>query len=148
MIIFGELIIKFHIMTTIIWTEALSVKIGSIDEQHKKLIDLINDFYNNIITHSAQEMMSDVIKALKDYTLYHFTAEENYMRQYGYTGFPGHKKEHDYFVAKVKDFEDRYNNGKLLISIEVTNFIKDWITNHIMRTDKLYSNFLIQKGVK
>ncbi len=135
-------------MATIDWNESLSVKIPSIDEQHKKLINLINGFYKNIMNQSSKEMMFDLIKSLKEYTVFHFSTEEKYMKQYGFSGYPSHKIEHEKFVEKVLDFEDRFKNGKLLLTVEVTNFIKDWVSNHIMNTDKKYSNFLIQKGVK
>src|SRR5271157_3259308 len=108
-------------MATINWTENLSVKIKSIDDQHKKLIDLINGFYDNVRDKSSKEMIFELIKSLKEYTVFHFSTEEKYMKQYGFPGFSGHKIEHDNFVKKVLDFEDRYKNGKLILTIEVTN---------------------------
>lgn len=132
----------------ITWNESLSVKIASIDDQHKKLIGLINDFYANINQGSSKEKLFEMIKALKDYTIVHFSNEEKYMKQLNYPAYQTHKKEHDKFVASVQDFEDRYKTGKLLISVEVTNFIKEWITKHIMGTDKLYTDFFIKNGVR
>ncbi len=135
-------------MATIKWTEELSVNIPSIDEQHKKLVDLINDFYKNIATQSSKEIIFELIKALKEYTVFHFSTEEKYMKQYNYPAYLKHKQEHDYFVNKVIDFEDRYKKGKLILTLEITNFIKKWVSNHICNTDKMYSAFLLQKGVK
>jgi hemerythrin-like metal-binding protein len=135
-------------MAAIRWSEELSVEIGSIDSQHKKLIDLINSFYESVNKGLAKEKMLELIKALKDYTQYHFSNEERYMKQYGYPDFENHKKEHQQFIDTVLNFEERYKSGKLLLSLEVTNFIKDWVTNHILGTDKKYSKFFIQKGLK
>ncbi len=135
-------------MAIINWTESLSVKITSIDEQHKKLFDLINSFYDNMNKSSQKEKMLDIIKSLKDYTVFHFSTEEKYMKQINYPDFNYHKQEHDKFVAKVLNFEERYKSGKLLLSVEVTNFIKDWICNHIMVTDGNYSDTFIRNGIK
>jgi hemerythrin len=48
----------------------------------------------------------------------------------------------------VLDLEDRYNNGGLVVSFEITTFLKKWLIDHIQGTDKEYSDFLIAKGVK
>lgn len=135
-------------MAIINWNENLSVKIHSIDIQHKKLIDLINSFYENINIGSTKDKMLELIKAMKDYTVFHFSTEEKYLKQVNFPDFKNHKMEHDKFVAKVEDFEERYKNGRLLLSLEITNFIKEWITNHIMVTDKKYSDMMINSGIK
>ena len=135
-------------MKLIEWNEKLSVKIDSIDDQHKILIDMINDFYDQIKSKAAKELISDLIKRMKKYTVVHFETEEKYFKMYNYPGLAAHKKEHDDFVNKVIDLETRYNAGKMILSIEITNFLKDWLTKHIQGTDKKYVDFLIKKGVK
>lgn len=135
-------------MATMNWTDELSVKVPSIDEQHKKLIHLINAFYDNIRVKTPKEQIFILIKELKEYTVFHFSTEEKYFKQYNYPGYTQHKEEHEFFIKKVLDFEDRYKNGKLILSIEITNFIKDWVSNHICQTDKKYTDFLLQRGVK
>lgn len=135
-------------MNIINWNDSLSVKIKSIDDQHKILIDMINSFYDKITKNEGKEGMLTFIDGLKKYVLLHFSTEEKYFKQFNYPAYEAHKKEHDKFIAQVNDFETRYKNGKLILSVEITNFIKDWITNHIMGIDKKYSDFLIQKGIK
>jgi len=135
-------------MAAMNWDENLSVKINSIDLQHKKLIGLINSFYENINKGSGKEQILELIKAMKDYTVYHFSTEEKYLKQVNYPDFKNHKMEHDKFIEKVLNFEERYKSGKLLLTIEITNFIKEWITSHIMGTDKKYSDLLINNGLK
>lgn len=135
-------------MSMINWSTNLSVNINSIDNQHKKLIDLINSFYDNINQGSPKAKMLELITALKEYTVYHFSTEEKLMKQFNYPDYVSHKSEHDKFVSSVFSFEERYNTGKLLLSLEITSFIKDWVAKHIMGTDKKYSDFFISKGVK
>ncbi|RLD77580.1 MAG: hemerythrin [Bacteroidetes bacterium] len=135
-------------MKLIEWDENLSVKIDSIDEQHKVLVDMINDFYEKIRTKAANELISELIKKMKNYTVVHFTTEERYFKQYNYPDIEAHKKEHQDFVDKVVDLEKRFNSGKVILSFEITNFLKEWLINHIQGTDMKYTNFLIQKGVK
>ena len=135
-------------MAIIEWDKSLSVKISSIDVQHKKLIDLINSFYENINQGSTKEKILELIKALKDYTVVHFSTEEKYMKQFHFPGYESHKKEHDRFVETVLNFEEKYKNGKFVLTLEITNFIKEWVTKHIMGTDQKYADFFVQKGLK
>jgi hemerythrin len=135
-------------MSVIKWNDALSTKIGSIDDQHKKLIDLINTFYESVSKQSSKELMFNLIKSLKEYTVYHFSTEEKYMKQFGFPGYNSHKIEHDKFVEKVLQLEEKFNSGKIILTLEVTFFIKDWVAKHIMETDKQYSSFLIKNGVQ
>jgi hemerythrin len=129
------------------WDDTLSVKIGSIDNQHRKIIDLINAFYESIREGSGAENTKKLIIGMKDYTLRHFSTEENYMRKYGYPDYELHKQEHDLFVSKVSDLEEKLNQGKLIMSFEITGFLKEWIKKHIQGTDKKYSEFFLDKGI-
>lgn len=135
-------------MTHIKWNDCLSVNINVVDMQHKKLIDLINSFYDNIRMGTSKEELLKLITSLKDYAVMHFHTEEVYMKKLNYPDYQLHKSEHDSFVKTVQNFESRFVSGKVLISLEVTSFIKDWIIKHIMGTDKLCAAFLIKNGIK
>ena len=79
-------------MAAINWNEGYSVKIETIDNQHKKLIELINSFYENINNGSNKERLLELIKAMKDYTIYHFSTEEKYLKKVKYPDFNKHKQ--------------------------------------------------------
>jgi len=130
------------------WNDSLSVKIDSIDEQHKKLIELINMFYEQVSHRTNNENISILIKGMKDYTQMHFDNEEKLMKQFNYPEYLAHKKEHDLFISKVASVEEKFNSGKAVLSFEITSFLKEWIKNHIQGSDKKYTNFFIQNGVK
>lgn len=134
-------------MILIPWDQKYSVGIKSIDEHHQRLFQLLNEFYQELNTNSVHATLLRMVKDLQDYAAYHFTAEERFMEDHGYANLAAHKKAHEEFVEKVKDYRARFESGKLLVSVEVTNFIRDWLTNHIMRMDQAYSGFLKAKGV-
>ena len=135
-------------MSYLIWDKSLSVEIDSIDREHQKLFKMINDLYEHIGKKSNNELISDLIKDMKDYTKHHFTTEESYFRQLNYPAYEEHKAEHDEFVAKVTDLEKRFNAGRLIITFEITTFLKDWIKKHIKGTDMKYVDFLKKRGIK
>ena len=98
------------------WTDSLSVKINSIDEQHKKLIGLINSFYEQVSHRTNDENISILIKGMREYTQMHFNYEERYMRQFNYPDYIIHKKEHDMFISKVAAVEEKVNKGTVILS--------------------------------
>ncbi|NPA35236.1 MAG: bacteriohemerythrin [Chlorobi bacterium] len=128
------------------WDKSLSTGIDSIDKQHMKLIDMLNEFYESIRSKSTKEITANLIKNMREYALFHFSYEENLLRKHGYLALEHHKSEHKKFISKVEDFENRFNSGKIVLSIEITNFLKSWLKDHIQGTDMKYSGFLISKG--
>jgi hemerythrin-like metal-binding protein len=125
-------------MEYIKWKDELSVDNETIDAQHKELFRLINDFYNSIAQKMGKPAIQQAITEMEDYTIKHFTAEEQMMKRAGYPYLEEHQKEHTIFIETVKDFRNRYDGGRLLLSLEVSGFVKHWITNHIQKTDQLY----------
>lgn len=135
-------------MAFITWNSKLSVGITEIDNQHMKLVGYINELHDAMKVGKAKDVMAEILQNLVKYTLYHFSLEEKYMTQTVYPGLLAHKKEHSDFVKKVSDFQKSYNDGSAFISIDLLNFLREWITHHILDTDQKYSPYLKDKGIK
>jgi hemerythrin-like metal-binding protein len=136
-------------MPLIEWSAELSVGIDSIDEQHKKLVNMINALNDAILLGESNELLGRIFNNLANYTQKHFTYEENMFAEYGYADSEEHKRQHQALIAQVVDLKDKFNdNPQGTISADLMLFLKRWLTNHIMRTDKEYAEFLISKGVK
>lgn len=125
-------------MEYIKWKDDLSVGLESIDTQHKELFHLINAFYNRIVEKTGKDSIMKAIIDMENYTIEHFSFEEMMMKRAGYPNIQEHIKEHEKFRETVADFRKRYEGGRLLLSLEVTGFVKNWISSHIMKTDQLY----------
>lgn len=130
------------------WKDTYSVNVAEIDKQHHMLVETLNELYEAMLTRKSKEILSGIIKSLVDYAGFHFSFEEKYMKTYNYAGYIDHKKEHDDFVVRVKDFQRQQVEGKLMLSMEIMNFLKDWLKTHILGTDKKYSSFFNEKGLK
>ena len=135
-------------MPIIEWTDELSVKISIFDNEHKKLIAIINKLYDAMSQGQGNKLMNDIIIELHDYTKTHFKHEEEIMQKYDYPNFAEQKRSHDEFVAKLAETQEKYQKGTLVLSVPVLTFLKSWVQNHIMKMDRGYSEFLIGKGVK
>ena len=123
------------------WTSEYEVKIPEIDNEHYSLFEKLNEFYQGLEDGSSKERLGQLIKGLLDYAKVHFSNEEKYMESIGFPGLDKHREEHEAFIQKASEFYDKYQSGKLILSLEVTNFIKEWITNHIKEEDKQYAIF-------
>lgn len=130
------------------WKDSFSVNIKESDEQHKMLVGMLNELFDAMLAREANEVISGILKGMQDYVGVHFSYEEHLMQKHLFPGYPAHKKEHDEFKAKVGDFIQKHAEGKMMLSLEVMNFLKDWLKNHIQGTDKAYGPFLNEKGVK
>jgi len=127
------------------WKDTYCVNVPAIDKQHKELFrigGLIADlvFADDEYDHFDEIMV--ILKELKDYTLYHFQYEEKLMEKYGYEETDFHKIEHLFLTKKIEKFEeldlDEKQNEAV---IGLVNFISDWISGHILKTDMKYKDF-------
>jgi hemerythrin len=135
-------------MALINWNDNLSVKVTEFDEQHKKLIGMVNNLHSAMGAGKSREIMGSVLTGLIDYTVNHFAAEEKLMQKHGYPSFARHKAEHDALTKQVVDIMAKFKEGKTVVTIELMNFLKDWLTKHIQGTDKQYGPFLNSKNVQ
>ncbi|MDM8556627.1 bacteriohemerythrin [Desulfococcaceae bacterium HSG7] len=134
-------------MTFLKWDKQYQLNISLIDKQHKRLFLLIDNFYQALKQKQSKQGMAELLNGLAEYTIYHFNAEEWFMKLYKYPVHQQHKAAHKEFIENVQDFQTRFEQGRLLIPLEVANFLKDWLSNHILTADKQLALFLIQKGV-
>lgn len=113
-----------------------------LDEQHKKLIEMINDLHEAMRAGKGNAAMGTILDGLISYTGYHFTAEEGMMKAAGYKDLEAHKKVHDSFTNKVADLQENFDAGKTTLSVETMKFLSGWPTSHIKGTDKQYMSIL------
>lgn len=130
------------------WKDEYSVGIESIDNQHKKLLLLINHL-QTAVTHSTGEQFErEALDELVDYTRTHFAYEESLMEENGYPDFETHKAQHEDMVNKVEKVLAEYQRDQETAMTNAIDYLKNWLINHINGTDKQYSEYLIGKGVK
>jgi hemerythrin len=135
-------------MSLIQWNDSLSVNVTEIDKQHQKLVGMINELDDALHQGKGRDALGKIINGLIIYTGTHFKTEEKYFDQFGYPEADSHEKEHLDFVAKVSDFKSGFEKAKFGLSIEVMNFLSDWLQKHIKGVDKKYGPFFNEKGLK
>lgn len=129
------------------WDESISVKVELFDNHHKKLISLINKLYQSMENGEGNAVLLSILEELIDYTVYHFSAEEEVFEKYNYPDKEVHIKQHQGFVAKAKDLYAGLQGGSSILTNEVLDFLQEWVVTHIMKTDFKYSEFFSDKDL-
>jgi len=130
-----------------LWNERFAFGIAEVDDQHKRLYELIDQI--NALEEDVKEGIDcydevyAVLKELEDYTVYHFEEEEKLLERFGYEDLQAHQKEHDAFVLKVKETltEDLDLKQEGVIQ-DLSEFLLEWVSNHILYTDAKYVSVL------
>lgn len=130
------------------WSDALVLGIAEIDNQHHWLVDATNALHDEINNgHADREKMARLLEGLVDYTLIHFVTEELLFQAHAYPEEEAHHLEHQAFVSMVRQWQLRYAEGEELGS-EILAFLKRWLVQHILISDKAYVPHLKACGVK
>ena len=82
------------------------------------------------------------------YATVHFATKERYFTRFAYSETDSHQKEHADFVARIADFQKGLAQGRVALSVEVMNFLSDWLRNHIKVVDRKYVPLFRERGVK
>lgn len=130
------------------WKDDYSVGIDSIDQQHKKLLNLINQLQTAVDYSTGEQFEREALDELVDYTKTHFTYEEGLMRDNDYPDFEAHKRQHEKMFNKVGEVLADYEKDHDTAMSNAAEYLKDWLIKHINGTDKEYSSYLIGRGVK
>jgi len=129
------------------WNDNLSVGIDEIDEEHKKLLGMINQLQTAAHYHTDDTLVESTLNDLIDYTKYHFSREEELLQKHNYPDYDDHKKQHEAMVEQVTKFIDEYRVDKTRTIENVVLYLKTWLINHIKGSDQRYAGFLKNKDL-
>ena len=123
------------------WKEEYYMGVESLDEQHKELFEIANRIYSllkNELILDKYNRIIEIIDELKNYTMNHFQAEEEYMKSIGYKRFLSQKAAHNEFLEKMNSIDvEKIDNGHNEYLIGILDFVCDWLGQHIIKEDKL-----------
>ena len=135
-------------MAIIQWNEKFSVGVKRWDDHHKVLIDLINLLHDVLNTSLDFTAIDKIFNELVKYVKYHFASEEKFFDRYKYPGTHLHKKKHVEFVNFVgESYTSLKSTGYLLAAIELFNFLREWLIEHILKEDMKYKSFFQKMGL-
>ncbi len=134
-------------MPLINWSDSYSVKVKEIDNQHKKLIEIINNLHDHMKNGKGREQVGPILDELVKYTVYHFSFEEKLFAQHNYPESKVHVRQHSDLIERVNNYIDDFKAGKGVLPMDLMDFLKRWLMEHISGADKKYSSFFNAKGI-
>lgn len=129
-------------MALLEWRDSYSVGVPELDEDHKRLIDIIN----RVETAEREGVpVRWVLTDLADYAHYHFQQEEDGLRKAGYPHLAKHARDHEAFVAWLEELARTYAmapRDDVSPTVDVKDYLKTWMIGHILGEDMEYKDFL------
>jgi len=126
-------------MTFFKWDSSLDVNVEEMNEQHRKLIGLMNELYQKSEQGEAKDVLIEAADDLVAYTQKHFDDEEGYMESIGFAGLESHRRLHDNLMSELRKHVDEFSNSdQEAIDDELLTFLKTWLSTHIRGIDTKY----------
>ncbi|MGY6275489.1 bacteriohemerythrin [Methylomonas sp. MgM2] len=134
-------------MSILEWNDQLLVGIESVDNQHRKLLALINRLDEVVALGEDQHTIAETLNELVEYTVYHFQHEEELMRNADFNPemLARHQHEHRGFVEKIENIRAQAQTNTGVISKELLEFLINWLYQHTLKTDKIMAISLNQE---
>lgn len=130
------------------WEDRFLIGVESIDNQHRRLVELMVNLMEAVKTGKGRSIISPVLQELIDYTRTHFVDEEGIMTRYNYPDILPHKQDHDRFVQEITKAAREYVEKKAVPTQKILSFLAQWLVDHIMGYDQKLGDFLIDNGVR
>lgn len=123
-------------MPIVKWIESFNLGVRVIDEHHRQLVDLLNKVYDDVTSGEPVSRIEVVLTELFDYATYHFSTEEEWMREMAYEGAADHTVQHIMFTDRLTDLVNGYHEGMEGMNSEIFSFLTHWLLDHILEADR------------
>ncbi|MEO8596776.1 MAG: bacteriohemerythrin [Candidatus Solibacter sp.] len=127
------------------WDAELAIGVPQIDREHRHLIDLAAQMQAAMLKGAGKALLDELLDRLIAYTREHFLHEEDLMRGAEYPGLPQHVRQHDFLRTQVREMRMRASNGEVTMTIEVLQFLVEWIRQHIAVSDRKIAAYVVAR---
>jgi len=134
-------------MPIVTWCDTYSVNVREIDDQHKELLDLVNNLHRAVESLASKGELTQMLVELVEFTRTHFSTEERLMKEHDFPELKEHRKEHKLLLRYLVDLVDGVSGGKRLRFYADYDVSTDWALIHITECDRSLGTFLNSKGV-
>lgn len=136
-------------MSFIAWNDKLSVGVEVLDNDHQKMVALINELYDSLQDGSGRETLGDILNRLVDYIQVHFAREEDFFRFAQYPEAADHIREHQKMWVWAQGIRSGFQSDSIPgAPLVVMNQLKDWLFDHIVGSDQRYGPYLNAHGIR
>lgn len=128
------------------WKKRFETGVEQFDNEHKKLVEIINKLNKAMLNGQGKETLEGILDELTNYTVTHFKHEEDLMDKFDYPTTDDHKRKHAALVQNVVKTREDISKGKITVTSDLLDFLKAWLVEHILKTDRDYGHFFNKRG--
>lgn len=132
-------------MKQIQWNDELCMNNEQVDSQHKELIRICNVLLKAVTDGKDKRIVNNVLRKLREYTVFHFSSEEGLMEKARYDKRAEHANEHARLKREVKDYQRMVYEHENLTPDAILEFLKNWLLGHILTYDREFARFIHEK---
>lgn len=129
-------------MDIIKWRESYETGVEEMDEQHKKLIELINTMYRVMRQQQDGAAVDEVLNEMTNYAAMHFQAEEAMLKDKSYHGYESHVALHAEYIKTIERLKSEYQTDPAAAEKKIYTFLRNWWLDHIVKEDSQYGSVL------
>jgi hemerythrin len=133
-------------MALMTWSSRYSVGVETLDDQHKALLNVLNELHAASMRGKASEVADSMIRQIVSLANEHFSAEERLMESIRFPGLAEHRAKHEELMVKLKEFVSRHAKGDKTMYTQLLYFMRDWLGNHMLTVDSGYASWLASGG--
>ncbi len=135
-------------MALVEWRSEYSVRVQSIDSQHQKIFEMINELYDAMRAGDVAQVVPAILHRLAEYCRTHFADEEKMMLQAEYPNYIRHRAEHNKLTKEVLTMEKDFHEDRVMRSLALLRLLNEWIQRHIISADQQYTSHLQAAGIQ
>ncbi len=124
------------------WSDVYSLEHPQIDREHQALFAMAGELHSAMLGGGGSAVLGDLLACLVNYTKVHFSHEEALMRRHRYGAMDAHVAEHRMLAGQVVELQRKFAAGKITITMETMQFLRDWLDQHIRRSDQLVAQHI------
>lgn len=128
-------------MSYIDWSDTLSIRVPEMDNQHKKLVAMLNELHDAMKAGKGRDSVGPIVTRLIDYTKTHLANEEKFLESINYAFINSHKTEHRKLTEQVLELQAKFNSGDATVAPKLLTFLRDWLVGHIQKVDRMYGDY-------
>ncbi|MGD0548891.1 MAG: bacteriohemerythrin [Terracidiphilus sp.] len=124
-------------MPLIVWTDQMSVGVKLLDNDHKRLVLIVNQLHDGLMSGRAKPALEYAFNGLIQHVRAHHAQEEQILAEIGYHNSELHKQEHDQLVGEIMELQTQFINCEQLAEeLELMRQLRGWFFKHIQNSDR------------
>jgi hemerythrin len=129
-------------MAFLLWSDALTLGIPTVDDQHRELVAIVNEAHAVFSTGAEASRLVPIFDRLERYAAEHFATEEALFERAGYPDRAAHAAQHRSLTAQVRRLRQDLDAGDPDVALELMDMLRSWLVRHISSSDRAYATYL------